>query len=257
MSTDDPLLRSFEALREAYDGKPDGSATRKRVLAGARRRADGRHPLLYVLIPVAATLLVSVAWADGAGRLGPWRAALLDVLEPSRAVRAVVPLPKVGASVRPSPAVGPLNPPPIQPEVRTTVADAPVEAAEPDAPVVGATRAASPATQPPLRRVPARLSVERAPSPHALQDTEDDLFAAAQTAHFGAHDAASALHAWDAYLAAFPRGRFELEARYNRATTLLRLGRDDEARAALLPFAQGSYRRREARLLLESLGEGR
>jgi len=105
--------------------------------------------------------------------------------------------------------------------------------------------------QPP--REHAKPSTHAIEHPEALADTEDDLFASAQRAHFDQHDPASALHAWDAYLATFPRGRFELEARYNRATTLLRLGRDEEARAALIPFASGPYRSREARLLLQSL----
>jgi hypothetical protein len=257
MSADDPLLCAFEALRDVHDGKPDGSRRRERVLAGARRRADSRHRLHYVFIPAAATLLVSVAWADGAGRLGPWCACLRDALEPSRSLTAPVLVPKVSASRRPSPAVYPLDPPSIQPEVRAAVPDEPANAAESDAPVSRAPEVLPPAVRPPLRRVHARPSVEDVGNSSGLRDTEGDLFAAAQTAHFGAHDAASALRAWDAYLAAFPRGRFELEARYNRATTLLRLGRDDEARAALLPFVEGQYRRREARLLLQALGEDR
>jgi hypothetical protein len=256
MSVDDPLLGAFEALRAVHDGKPDGSETRQRVLAGARRRANGRHRLLYVLIPAAATLLVSVAWADGAGRLGPWRAVLRDVLGPSQSLPAPVALPRVGASRRVSLPVEPLDRP-KKPEARAAVHDAPPKTAEPSAPSIRAPELLLPATPPAQPHTRARLSVESAPNPRALGDGEDDLFAAAQLAHFGARDAASALHAWDAYLVAFPHGRFELEARYNRATTLLRLGRDDEARCALLPFAEGRYRRREARLLLEAIGEDR
>jgi hypothetical protein len=83
------------------------------------------------------------------------------------------------------------------------------------------------------------------------------LLRRALTSAFALVSLAGPHRAWDAYLAAYPHGRFELEARYNRATTLLRIGRDDEARAALLPFAKGAYRAREARLLLEALGESR
>jgi hypothetical protein len=49
------------------------------------------------------------------------------------------------------------------------------------------------------------------------------------------------------------------EARYNRALCLLRLHRNDEARAALTPFAQGrygSYRRADAEKLLEAVPAG-
>jgi hypothetical protein len=102
MSADDPLRVAFEALRHVHDGKPDGSQTRQRVLASARRRADGRHRLLYGLIPAAASLLVSVAWADGTGRLAPWRAVLVRVLEPSRTLPVAVVLPGVRVRRRPS-----------------------------------------------------------------------------------------------------------------------------------------------------------
>ncbi len=67
---------------------------------------------------------------------------------------------------------------------------------------------------------------------------------------------AETLAAWDAYLAAYPRGRYAPEARYNRALTLIRLGRLAEARRALEPFAnapEGAYRRGEARALLDAL----
>ena len=74
--------------------------------------------------------------------------------------------------------------------------------------------------------------------------------------HFSQRDSASALTAWDDYLAAFPRGRFVPEAQYNRAICLVRLGRDAEARAALAPFAsgkRGGYRQTEAGDLLSAL----
>jgi hypothetical protein len=86
------------------------------------------------------------------------------------------------------------------------------------------------------------------------------LYARAHDLHFRGHDPVRALAAWDRYLAAAPgdvRAGLVLEARYNRAICLLRLGRRDEARAALRPFAAGAwgeYRRNEARALLEQAG---
>jgi hypothetical protein len=47
-----------------------------------------------------------------------------------------------------------------------------------------------------------------------------------------------------------------IEERYNRALSLVRLGRVVDARTALLPFADGSnsgYRQHEARALLDAL----
>jgi hypothetical protein len=70
--------------------------------------------------------------------------------------------------------------------------------------------------------------------------------------HFVAADYALAVAAFEAYLDAFPRGRFRLEAEYNRAIGLLRLGRTAAAEDALWPFetgTHGNYRRREAQKL--------
>ncbi|APR76600.1 Hypothetical protein A7982_01947 [Minicystis rosea] len=83
----------------------------------------------------------------------------------------------------------------------------------------------------------------------------DALYQAAHRAHFGGQAPAIALAAWDRYLAAAPRGPMVLEARYNRAIALYRLGRKADAAAALRPFAEGdygSYRRDEAKALLEA-----
>jgi hypothetical protein len=85
----------------------------------------------------------------------------------------------------------------------------------------------------------------------------DALYREAHEAHFVRKDPAAALAAWDRYLlAAGPTGRFALEARYNRAIALVRLGRRSEAASALRPFANGDYggyRRDEARELLSTL----
>jgi hypothetical protein len=82
------------------------------------------------------------------------------------------------------------------------------------------------------------------------------IYKYAHRAHFVEHDYASALAGWDRYLALAPRGTFALEARYNRAIALYRLGRREAALEALRPFADGAYgayRRDEARELLEKL----
>ena len=127
-------------------------------------------------------------------------------------------------------------------------------------PIEPPTVTVTPATKPvrsPTPVAPRSASTTGAPTlASAEADAEEALYAAAHRAHFVARDPAAALRAWDDYLAVYPAGRFSLEARYNRALALVRLGREDEARAALTPFADGrsgGYRQAEARSLLDAI----
>jgi hypothetical protein len=100
--------------------------------------------------------------------------------------------------------------------------------------------------------VPAASTVTPSPDPRAL-------YAQAHALPFHGNDPARALAAWDRYLAAASRdirSGFVLEARYNRAICLFRLGQREAAREALQPFADGrwgDYRRDEAQTLLDEL----
>jgi TolA-binding protein len=92
--------------------------------------------------------------------------------------------------------------------------------------------------------------------PTADVDAELTAYGAAHAAHFGRKDPAQAVRLWTAYLQRYPKGRFVPEAAYNRALTLVRLGRDEQAVAALKPIAAGrfgDYRREEAEALLGAL----
>jgi hypothetical protein len=135
-------------------------------------------------------------------------------------------------------------PVPVQVPVNAPPTPAPTPAPRPAPPP------RMPAPSPPPRILPPPKATA------AIEDRETPLYREAHEAHFVARDPARALAAWDAYLGAHPNGRFAPEARHNRAITLLRLGRRDEARAALAPFADGAfgdYRKREARRLLDAL----
>jgi TolA-binding protein len=110
----------------------------------------------------------------------------------------------------------------------------------------------------PTRVVPALAVAETAPAPPARDGGERVAYERAHRAHFFADTPQRALAAWDEYIAAYPRGTFVPEARYNRALCLVRVGRTAAAAQALRPFATGTfsgYRRHEACLLLRWLAE--
>jgi tetratricopeptide (TPR) repeat protein len=110
----------------------------------------------------------------------------------------------------------------------------------------------------------ARPAAERAshmappagPAADVTPQSPDELYREAHEAHFARHDFQAALALWDRYLALTPLPGLAVEARYNRAIALFRLGRRAETRQALRPFADGdygSYRAAEARALLDAL----
>jgi hypothetical protein len=235
---EDSFARAARALRENYDGTSEQSdATRRSVLVRAMVERRRRRRVAAYVVPLAAVLALSTAWAAVTGRL-PWR------LE--------------GSKGRTSPSAQ------VLPGGHPTAAPAPgAPADEPPEPLVPAAADsggdAAPADAPPAppRADRPHAHPSSAPRPGSSStDAEESLYATAHRIHFVDHDPASALKAWDSYLATYPNGRFALEARYNRALTLVRLDRRDEARAALAPFADGTYggyRQREAGELLDAL----
>jgi len=116
---------------------------------------------------------------------------------------------------------------------------------------------------PPRPSVTRRAPVEIAPAtptpalpPTPAVDVEFQAYGVAHAAHFARKDPAQALRLWNTYLQRYPQGRFVPEASYNRALTLVRLGRDAQAIAALKPIAAGrfgDYRRKEAEALVGAL----
>ncbi len=244
---DDALLRdALAALRDSKDGRATdfgAATTRRSVIAGAMKHSRRRVLILRVVAPLAAVLVVSTAFAAATGRLPRVIAVLAEVARgeadrdhareaPSHATSAP-PTSPVASLASTAPASPPPQPPPSS---------------------------MTPSAPPPAKKIASAsstaIAIAAAP-PRDVADPEETAYRAAHTEHFVNHNDVEALRGWDAYLAAYPSGRFAPEARYNRALTLVRLGRRDEAKAALKPFADGAisngYRQREAQRLLDAL----
>jgi len=150
------------------------------------------------------------------------------------------------------------EPPAAAPSHAASIADS-ASTMQPPVPEIDAS-ALRKATEPPVSPSFVAASRASAKRPVASQPPisaeEQSLYDTAHRSHFVDHDPAAAVRGWDAYLQAYPDGRFALEAQYNRAIALVRLGRRDAGRAALTPFARGAYggyRRAEAQELLDAL----
>jgi hypothetical protein len=259
--TDHDLRSAFHALRDRHDGHhPDEGATLRRALLATRQRERTRRMTRWAVLPIAAVLVASTAWAGATGRLAPVMRALTDTLHSDQAEPRPAPLPAASGPATAAPAASAAHSVSVatedEPEVVT-----PEPTPTPVPPIAVAPRATEPA---PAARPPpviAQPSVTVAPDPApppaaASADPASALFADAHRIHFVDKDPARAVAAWDAYLKASPNGRFVPEARYNRALALVRLGRIAEAERELSAFAggaYGTYRREDARALLEAL----
>jgi hypothetical protein len=229
----------IDAIRAADGGAGPGGAagdddaelvvaTRLRVMRSLEARARSRHQLIGFATAVAILLGGTVSWALATGQVAalwspppaPQPQAVAPAAAPQRPVHRSVPQ-------SPHPAMS-IDPRPVQPEL------------------------------PPPEAVPVAPPRPVTPPPRRAATTVEVLYRRAHELHFHGGDPAAALAVWDAYLAAEPDGRFTVEARYNRALVLVRLGRYGEARAALAPFARrevapAGYRQAEAEQLVERL----
>jgi hypothetical protein len=203
------------------------------VRKAVRRRRVG----LIVALQLVAAVAGVGAWAAVSGRLPPlfsrWRPGARPPA-PVAPAHARAPRGHREAFDPPAPAPPPESlPAPPPPLVQSPMVGRPVHAAP----------------------GPFRPAV---PPPDHVQATSgpEEIYARAHRAQFTLHDYAGALALWDEYLAT-TGGTLGLEARWNRAIALVRLGRREPALAALAPFAAGQnegYRQEEAQALLRVLG---
>lgn len=275
---DQDLASAFREVRDTYDGtNPEASVTLQRALFRTRKLASRQRVARWGLMPIAAVLAASTAWAGVTGKLVPAVHSVLETLhvEAPRtvAVRSTgtnpnlnpSPSPNLNPSPDPSPNPSPDPSPDLSPDLSPTPSPSP--SIEPPAPAPlalrdPAKRSASVAVPVVVPDSPGTGAGATGGEPVAAPavsapDPNAPLFAEAHRIHFVERDPARALAAWDRYLAVAPAGRFAPEARYNRALSLVRLGRTDEARPELEAFARGTYgnyRRDEAKALLDALG---
>lgn len=241
--TDDLLKAAARALREETENpQPGADFTRARVMASLHKTRERRRTRLVLLLPIAATFAAASAFATNSGRL------------PAIVQTVAVAL---GLKAKPEPASKP----------RSRALAKPIMTAPPPVPAPGPALSVEPqVVTPPVPApsvdAPAQPSIPHASNAASARPPELDpthgLYLEAHRAHFEQANYARALPAWEDYLRKAPNGRFALEARFNRAVCLIRLGRLSEARSALEPFAMGrtgGYRQHEASELLDSLDQ--
>jgi hypothetical protein len=237
---DELLERATRALSSKYTPAKASSGADlglRRLVGGLATARVHRARLQRVAIVAAASFIGLTAWATASGRLPQW-------LRAERLGDGVSPVERAADDV---------SAPPSAPEVAPLAPSAdfaPTEEVAPPPILSPRPRVRQRATDAPVKGQPGS-------SPLAPEPDLDALYRDAHDAHFVRRDPAAALVAWDRYIAAAgANGRMTLEARYNRAVMLVRLGKTDQARNALEPFARGEfggYRRDDAARLLESL----
>ena len=233
--SDERLDEAVRALRDETAGRPVPSElTRARIMGSVRDRQRRRVTWVTIAVPLAAVLAVGTALATASGGFEQaWQRLMPSVERETE-------LPEPAAQPNPVPVA--VEEPPVveEPDAGTQPDEADEEEAHSEA-VGSGGRGQTAAT------VASRKPVDQDPQ---------GVYRAAHRAHFEQRDYGAALTSYERYLSAAPSGRFALEASYNRALCLARLGRADQAVRALQPFAQGrfgSYRQREAASLIEAL----
>lgn len=231
------LKQATKALSESGHEQQGGRYTRERLMASLHDRRRRSNTRFAVLLPLAAIFVGSTAFAAVTGRLETLMVSALDVVglvpnaAPWSADASPVanPRPRAAARGPASPVAPPKQAPPL-----------PSAQSEPE-----------PATSAePRSEAPSRVRAG------AAEDDAHEVYRRAHAAHFKTHDLAEALRGYEAYLGRQPSGRFAVDARYNRALCLVRLGRPAEAQPELERFARGSYggyRQADAQRLLAAL----
>lgn len=272
----DILDEAVRALRETTaEEEPGHRFTRARVMASLHQGKVRRRTRLAFVLPLAASFVAASAWGVSSGKAQAFFKELGEAVgilpaTPPTDDKPAIPKPRKGerqSAPKPAATEAPVGEePPAEEEAPVEETPAPAEQKpEPSetkpAETTELTTGPRSSAEKPEKPAPRVTSSPTDPSPAPVTsapDPELELYREAHRAHFQDQDTLRALGAWNRYLERHPNGRFALEARYNRALCLVRLGRKDEARAALAPFASGrygGYREREANELIEALSK--
>jgi hypothetical protein len=261
----DPLFEATRALREF--GKPSSNTaqfTRARVLASLRGGQVRKRKQRWVFgIPLAALAIGSMAMAATGGYLPApvqhW-VAEHTAIAPKATVKRFRVAPRASFALQPAALSNDTPASSIRPPEAQTVAGPAGPTTLPD--TVDSAHRVEPAPSKVTSDQVAFSGSSSVGKPRAVMgdmpvsEEEFQRYRAAHEAHFNRKDPAAALAAWSDYLTHSPTGRLAVEARYNRALCLLKLGRVQEARMALRPFTAGdygAYRQGEARNLIATL----
>lgn len=255
MTDQDLLGRATQALREEtrpHDGGMNEALSRLRwaAPAPARRYRKLKAPVLAAWLGLGG----AVAWASTTGHLKQWVEYVADY----------------GASLDRDEAPGLAEPDvprttPQEPTPPTASLPSAASTSLADMPPTPTVRPMAGAPwRPPEMRPSEPSAAASPPMPSSTHSSEarpaqaadaDAAYRRAHMLHFKRKNYVAALVAWDEYMRVAPAGdRWLPEARFNRAVALHRLGRHDEARSALEPFAHGmygGYRRDDAKRLIE------
>jgi hypothetical protein len=238
--SDDLFAQMTRALADEHDGATAvPEVTRARIIRALAERKPRRRKWFVVGVPAFLIFGGSTAWAAVAGKLPTVVEQALTVVtfgvvefdeEPEARIRtrvfkrqAASPQEKKQSELAPT-------------SVAETKAE-PMEAPE-GPPIV------EPASPLPMKK--------RAPA----LDPALNTYQMAHRAQFRGGDCSAAAQGYEEYLSVAPGGSFAVDARYNRAVCLIKLGRTVEARSALKPFADGRYgahRQKRAGELLSAL----
>lgn len=244
--TRDLLEKATKALSESGHEQQGARFTRERLMASLHERQRRHRSRFALVLPLAAIFVGSTAFAAVTGKLEVLVGSALDVVgysKPAATESSAPPAPPVKPPRR---AVAPSPVPVDSGEVEETAADG-------GSPEDGS-------VEPSVQDRHTKPQLSKPAVGRVVSETSDghEVYRRAHRAQFQQGDCGAALRDYQQYLRENSGGRFALDAGYNRALCLVRVGRTGEAKDVLARFANGGhggYRQADAQRLLAALAD--